>query len=598
MFAVLRDSFALVPPAMRWRWGALVPLLLLTALFEAVGAAAVFALIKVLTDPAQAATVPVASALVRRLPRQDDRMVVLVFTTLVALFYLAKNALAAASAYARGRCLEEAAAATATRLLRGYLAAPYAFHLRRNSAQLIHGAGQAVERAFGSVLGSVLGVFTEGLVAVAIVAVLLAAAPRPTLVAASALLGLSLLFLRLTRRSMLLLGARVDELGKATLRHLQQALGAIKEVKVLGREQFFADAFARDQAARARVRYLYATFATLPRLVVETVFVSGAMLVVLLVAAGGGTGTESVPLLGLYAYAGFRVIPSANRIVWLLSEIRFGRAALDRVRGDLALMARYLPAGAAEPADSGLRFDERLDLERVSYTYEQSAKPVIADLSLTIRRGESIGIVGPTGVGKSTLVDLLVGLLEPTAGRLAVDGVDIRTHLASWQRQIGYVPQSVFLVDDTLRRNVALGIPDREIDARRLQAATQQAQLDAVIASLPDGLDTVVGERGVRLSGGERQRVGIARALYHQPAVLVFDEATSALDSRTEAELTRAIEALRGDTTLVLVAHRLSSVRHCDRLVLLRDGRIADSGTFDELVARNADFRATTGGSG
>jgi ATP-binding cassette subfamily C protein len=321
------------------------------------------------------------------------------------------------------------------------------------------------------------------------------------------------------------------------------------------------------------------------------------MFFVLLVTAGGGTGPESVPLLGLYAYAGFRVIPSANRIVFLLSEIRFGRAALDRVRGDLALIARNVPGGAAEPSDSDLRFEERLDLERVSYTYEQGAGPVITDLSLTIRRGESIGIVGATGAGKSTLVDLVVGLLEPTAGRLAVDGVDIRTRLASWQRHIGYVPQSAFLIDDTLRRNIAFGIPDREIDERRVQAATQRAQLESLVASLPEGLATTVGERGVRLSGGERQRVGIARALYHEPAVLVFDEATSALDSRTEAELTRAIEALRGDTTLVLVAHRLSSVRHCDRLVLLRDGRIADSGTFDELMTRNADFRSTTGDS-
>ena len=213
-------------------------------------------------------------------------------------------------------------------------------------------------------------------------------------------------------------------------------------------------------------------------------------------------------------------------------------------------------------------------------------------MSLTIRRGESIGFVGPTGAGKSTLIDVIVGLLPPTAGRVAVDGVELDAGRArTWRRHIGYVPQSIVLVDDTLRRNVALGIADGDIDAERLGEAVRLAQLETLVAALPHGLDAQVGERGVRLSGGERQRVGIARALYHAPDVLVLDEATSALDTPTEAALSDAIRALHGEKTVLLIAHRLSTVRGCDRVALIVGGRLTDCGTYDELLARSEEFR-------
>jgi ATP-binding cassette subfamily C protein len=589
----LRKCIALLPPGTGRRWAALVPLLALTVVLEAVGAAAIFALIRVLTEPAQAAAVPGMAALVRWLPRQDHGAVVIAATVGVALLHLVKNGIVAAATYLRSRSVEEATAATSAAMLRGYLSAPYAFHLRRNSAELIYNAEQAVQRVF-VVMASALGLATEALVALGLAAVLFAAAPGVTLLAATALATLSWLFLRLTRRAALGLGARLDALREATLRHLQQAFGGIKEIKVLGRERFVADAFARDQTALARVRWRYATFAALPRIVVETVFVSGALLVVVLATLAGGTGPDTVSLLGLYAYAGLRVIPSANRIVWLLSDIRFGSAAVDRVYADAAAMGRAAgPAAAVPPC----RFRDRLQLDQVSYAYDGAERPVLQAVSLTIRRGESVGVVGTTGAGKSTLIDLVVGLLEPTGGRITVDGVDVRTCLASWQRLIGYVPQAVFLLDDSLRRNIAFGVPDAEVDERRLRAAADRAQLGPLLAATPDGLDTLVGERGARLSGGERQRVAIARALYQEPAVLVFDEATAALDGRTEAELTEAIEALRGETTLLLVAHRLTTVRRCDRLVLLADGRVADVGTFGELLERSAVFRDMAAGA-
>jgi ATP-binding cassette subfamily C protein len=367
----------------------------------------------------------------------------------------------------------------------------------------------------------------------------------------------------------------------------------VKEVKLTGRERFFLAQFD-DRVARAtRLRARYISVAAALRMGVETVFVCGLLAVSLLLTLR--TGAAALPLLGLFAYAGFRVIPSANRIMLHIGTLRYSRAWIHELRADLTALPASAPAAGAGGGVEPIRFTRSLAFERVAYAYAGGGEAVLSGVELTIARGESIGIVGPSGAGKSTLVDLLLGLLEPTAGRITVDGRNITSALASWQRHIGYVAQEPFLLDDTLRRNVAFGIADAEVDDRRVTAAIELARLGDLVGGLREGLDTRLGERGTRLSGGQRQRVAIARALYHDPEVLVFDEATSALDSTTERELIDSLEALRGVKTLVVIAHRLSTVRRCDRLALLRDGRVAAVGPYDELLERDAGFRAMAG---
>jgi ATP-binding cassette subfamily C protein len=325
------------------------------------------------------------------------------------------------------------------------------------------------------------------------------------------------------------------------------------------------------------------------RLGVETVLIVSMLAVVLVVTLRGGSGAETVSLLALFAYAGFRAVPSANRIMLNAGYLREGQPFARAVRADFATLRAQpeRPHGAEPTVD----FTDALVCDRVTFVYEEAGRPALEDVTVRIGRGESVGIVGPTGSGKSTLVDILLGLLRPTHGRVLLDGNDLAGFDRAWQRLVGYVPQDPYLLADTLRRNIAFGVPDSIVDDHRLARACHLAQLDEFVRELPNGLDTSVGEHGVRLSGGQRQRVAIARALYQDPAVLVFDEATAALDNQTEREVTRALAALHGNRTMIVIAHRLTTVQACDRLIFLRHGRVAAVGTYDELL-RDARFRA------
>ncbi len=583
----------LLPSSIRWRWFALVPVAVAAALTEAFGAAAVFGLLTIVMDPARAATLPVASSITRWLGAPGSRELLLSLTLLLMAFYLVRNALLVYASWAQERVTEASVVEVSSRLLLDYFTAPWEFHFRRNSAGLIQRVSASVEISYSLVLSSFVHVATEALIAAALVAVLALTSPLATLVAAAATGLLILAPSRLAGPVLDRLGREDQQAEEERLQTLQQSLGAMKELKIAARERFFHARFAAVAGRLAAARRRRGTLLDVIRLAIETVFVLALLLVVLILTSTGRSGTEIVSLLGLYGYAGFRLVPAANRISRHVGLIRVGRSYLHDVAADFdALAARRAAAPAELATEDTPPFADRIALEGVSYAYDGTAADVLRDVSLTIRRGESLGIVGHTGAGKSTLVDLLLGLLRPTAGRIAVDGRDLAGHARWWQRQVGYVPQSFALFDDTLRRNIAFGVEDGAVDEARLARAVAAARLDDVVAGLPDGLGTLVGERGIRLSGGQRQRVVIARALYREPQVLVFDEATSSLDNQTEREITRAIDALHGSVTVVVIAHRLSTVRGCDRLIFLHEGRVAAAGTYDELMAASDAFRA------
>jgi ATP-binding cassette subfamily C protein len=585
----LRRRVGLLTRAERLRWLSLFPVGVVAAALESVGGVVVFALIGALVQPA-AASAPAAT--IPWLQRALAAATPLELTWLAAALYVVKNGILLAAVYYRAHVGGEIAQQLSARVTRAYVAAPYLFHVRRNSAELSQNVLEGIP-AVVRLLDAVVTLTTEALVVLGLTLLLLRVAVVETLVAAIIVGGIVGLFIRAMRGRYHRLGARHFELSAQVLRTLQHALGGIKQVKAFGREAYFGDALARDDGARTRIFIQHAALETVPRLLTESAFVLGLVALVVAIQLRSGSSAALLPVLGLYAYAGIRMIPAGHRLAVQAGNIRFelaGTAALCRDVDALAALAPGDRPVAGAPADIPLR--RRLSLEGVSYAYDRRTTQVLSRIDLAVERGECVALVGATGTGKTTLVDLVLGLIEPTEGRITVDGVAIAHNLPAWRRHIGYVPQDPFMVDDTLRRNIAFGLTDAEIDASRVAAAVGVAQLEPFIATLPDGLDTLVGERGVRLSGGERQRVSIARALYRDPDLLVFDEATSALDPGTEQALTRAIERLKGQKTLLVIAHRLTTVERADRLVVLSDGRIEATGTYHDLLRGSPAFRS------
>jgi ATP-binding cassette, subfamily B, bacterial PglK len=328
----------------------------------------------------------------------------------------------------------------------------------------------------------------------------------------------------------------------------------------------------------------------LPKYVFELVFIVGIGLMTVYVFATSPSG-QAVAALALVAAAGFRIMPGAVRLIGALHVVRLGGAAFDLVRADLMAAEKTEAAQPTEPVSPPqLEVTGSITVEEVGFCYPDRAEAALADISVDIPVGSAVALVGASGAGKSTLVDVILGLQTPTTGRVCVDGRDIRELLPAWQQSLGLVPQDVYLLDDTLRANIAFGQRPEDIDEERLAASVARAQLQELVAELPEGLETSVGERGMRLSGGQRQRIGIARALYPEPTLLILDEATSALDNETERRISQTITDLHGDITILIVAHRLSTVRSCDQIVFMKAGRVAATGTFASLQAKNADF--------
>lgn len=589
---MLRDLAAIlswIDGRLRLRWVLLVPVMCVAALLEAAAAIAVFGLLRIVVEPHRVRTAPFVSQIWQAWPSDNPPAVIAALTILVAVFYVGRALFLAWAEWVKESTIAHSATRAADRLFARFLAADYPFHLRRRSAELIQEVARSTDLAFQLFLGSLLNLVVEIATIGALVTVLAVTAPMQALGAVAAVLAVAAVPMLLTRRVWLRAGERQKTLEEQQLHVLQQSLGAVKEVKIAGREAFFEGRLRGARRALAQVKQHRLLVGNALKLGVETVLIVSMLGVVLLITLRGSSGADTVSVLALFAYVGFRVVPSANRIMLNAGYVREARGYIRSAIEDFkALKPAASRSHGPEPV---VEFTDSLVCDDVSYTYEDGGQPALNHVNLTLRPGESLGIVGETGSGKSTLVDVLLGLLQPTDGQVWLDGQGLEGRERAWQRLVGYVPQDPYLLDETVRRNIAFGVPDTSIDEHRLSRAVSLAHLDEVVRGLPQGLDTPLGENATRLSGGQRQRVAIARALYADPAVLVFDEATSALDNQTEREVVTAIANLHGKRTLIVIAHRLSTVQGCDRLILLQKGRIAATGSYDELMG-NAAFRA------
>lgn len=466
------------------------------------------------------------------------------------------------------------------RLFTTYLRQPYTFHLQRNSAHLVRNITGEVA-IFAGVISSMLLLLTESFVLVGITILLLLVEPVGAISIAVVLGGAAWMFHRMTKARISRWGMERHYHDGLRLQHLQQGLGGAKDVKLLGREKDFLARFDFHNVKSTRVWKLQTTLQGFPRLMFELLAVTGLAVLVISMLGQGRDMASLVPTLGLFAAAAFRLMPSVNRVLGAIQNLRYTLPVIDHLYDENKLQ---VPAPAACLDGCQSVFKNEIRLREVAYRYPSTEKSAVNGVSMTICKGELIGFIGTSGSGKSTLVDLILGLLTPDAGKIEVDGQDTQQHLREWQDQIGYVPQSIYLTDDTLRRNVAFGLADDEIDNLAVHRAINAAQLSEFVSSLPEGLETLVGERGVRLSGGQRQRIGIARALYHDPSVLVLDEATSALDNATETGVMEAVTALKGSKTMIVVAHRLSTVEKCDRLYKMERGVVVAEGAPDVVL--------------
>ncbi len=560
---------------------ALFALMLIGTVLEAASIGLVIPTLAVMTRGDLAGTYPALAPWLHRLGNPSHDRIVIAGTLALVGVYAIKSLFLGFLAWWQARFVFRLQADLSQRLFAGYLRQPYAFHLQRNSAQLIRNViGQV--GLLVTVSRQVIILLTEVMLLAGISVVLLTVEPVGAILVVSTMGLAGWMFTRLTSRHILRWGEALQLHEGLRIQHLQQGIGGAKDVKLLGREREFLDQYWQHNSGSARVSVHQATISALPRLALEFLAVAGLGTLVIVMIGQHKPLETLIPTLGVFAAAAFRLMPSFNRVTEAVGCVLYSVPVIHNLHDEICLLEEI----QSPPPRRAAPFATSLTLQHISFRYAGAEVDALHDVSLSIPRGAAVGFVGGSGAGKSTLVDILLGLLRADSGTVCADGIDIQTNVRGWQDQVGYVPQTIFLTDDTLRRNVAFGLSDAEIDDAAVARAIRAAQLDRLVDDLPEGLETRVGERGVRLSGGQRQRIGIARALYHDPAVLVLDEATSSLDTATERDVMDAVRALRGEKTLIIVAHRLTTVEQCDHLFRVEHGRLVQEGEAALVLER------------
>jgi ATP-binding cassette, subfamily B, bacterial PglK len=593
MFSVTKKILSLLTRKERRQLFWLSMAILITALTEVAGIASIMPFMAVVGNPEVVETNQWISWVYQKgeFTSRNNFLIFLGFSVLFII--IVSNTVRAATTWLELKFVNNRNYSLSQRLFSQYLKSPYTFFLNQNTQILGKNLLQEVAHFIHNVLKPATEIFSKVIVSFFILGLLFYVDPLLAVIIAIILVFAYVSLYCVVQRKLANLGKERFEANAQRSKIAGEALGGIKDLKILGREATFFDRFSAYAKKMANNMAAHQAISQMPRYIMETVSFGGILLIVLYFLMIRQDIGQVLPILALYAFAGYRLMPAFQNIFSAVTSIRFNLAAVDALKKDLDTMA-HISFNLPKSSIPVLPFLNEIQLYNVTYTYPGATEPVFRNLNLNIKKNSSIGFVGITGSGKTTLVDILLGLLDPQEGYLMVDGVLVTPeNLPRWQRNLGYVAQSIFLCDDTVAGNIAFGVPSEQIDMDAVKQAAKIANLhEFVVSQLPSGYLTEVGERGVRLSGGQRQRIGIARALYCNPEVLIMDEATSSLDGITEEGVIQAIRNLTGQKTIITIAHRLTTLQDCDAIYIMDKGKIIEQGTYYELSQISTRFRA------
>jgi ATP-binding cassette, subfamily B, bacterial PglK len=591
-----RKLLDLLTPRERRLFFALMAMILVMGVFEMMSVASILPLMMVLRNPSIIDTNPWLSWAYTTFGFESHQSFEILLAAAVFALVVCGTAFKIVTSYSTYRFATMRGYTISSRMLNGYLFQPYTWFLNRHSAALGSAVLGEVQKVVNASLLPSMKLVTYSVVVIALVTLLVLVRPEVALAAAGIIGGVYVVLYLTVRQKLGRMGKERHALNAQRFRIVGEAFGGMKDVKLMGLEPYFTSRFREPAQTVARYDAITMVIREVPRYAIEAIGFGGLIgFILYLLLTGDGSLGGVVPVLSVYAFAAIRLLPALQRIYTSVGQMRFSKPTLDKLHHDFT--QAQVNVRARPGRGPALHLTERMTLRDVHFSYPEAERSALQGLDLEVPAKTTVGIVGGTGAGKTTAVDIMLGLLDPQQGALLVDGTLItRENRASWQASIGYVPQHIFLIDDTVSGNIAFGRKAADIDQAAVERAARIAEIhDFVMREMPKGYDTFVGERGVRLSGGQRQRIGIARALYHDPDVLILDEATSALDNLTEKAVMDAVHNLGHAKTIVMIAHRLSTVRDCDIIFMLEEGRVIASGSYDELIETNRQFRALAG---
>lgn len=568
----MKKIFSILTPSEIRKSFALTVVLVINAAVEMTGIASIAPFLSVIGSQDAIRSNPKIAFLYNYFGFEDTHVFVLFLGITAFAVLILTSVFRAVTIYLKSNYIQMRRHTLSVRLLHRYLRQPYEYFMNRNSSDMSKAILVEVDTAIANVLAPLLDIISYGFITLAILALLFYLEPMVAVSLAAGFGVLYLLFYLTIRNKNADLGHKRKESRTAQFQTISEILGGVKELKILGREKAYLDLYEPASLLFSKTQVKAQAYSDVPRYVVEALGFTIIFGILFFMLSAGKDLGQILPVIGVYVFAGYRLLPALQNIYSAFTKLRFGKPALDALHEDLMQLAALPHYQSTEV----IRLEQSLELKDVSYTYPGLQTPALQNISLTVPKGSSLGIIGKTGAGKSTLVDVILGLIDASDGEILINGQKLSdSDKRKWQNNIGYVPQYIFLSDDTVASNIAFGVPKSEINMEAVKRAAAMAQINGFIENdLKDGYDTVVGERGIRLSGGQRQRIGIARALYHDPDIIILDEATSALDMETEADVIRSIEGLSATKTIISITHRLQAVERYDQILTLSRGKM------------------------